>query len=303
MIYTIKTGKNASDLDHSSSRSRCRNRGRSLHFVEVSRSTYAKKSLGQNFLVDQNYIDKIIQAVDPSSDDTVIEIGPGRGAITEQLVGSGANVLAVELDRALVPVLREKFSHATNFTIVEADATEIDFATLINTSLKFEISELKTKVVANLPYYISTAILQKLSDQRECFLSLVLMFQREVVDRITAEPGNSERGFLTVLVESAFTVEKLFDVPPNAFRPQPKVWSSVVRLTPKENVITHPEEFRKLLSAAFGQKRKTILNNLKYAYANAEDQLRNAGIDPQRRAETLTLVEWQTLLDAMRPSN
>lgn len=256
---------------------------------------FAKKSLGQNFLVDESYIRKIVAAVDPAENETVIEIGPGRGAITEKLVASGANVIAIELDRELVPLLREKFSRSTNFTVIEADATEIDFATLISTNLKFEISDLKSKIVANLPYYISTAILQKLSEQRECFSSLVLMFQREVVDRITAEPGNSERGYLTVLVESAFTVEKLFDVPPTAFRPQPKVWSSVVRLTPKENVISQPEEFRKLVSAAFAQKRKTILNNLKNYSPDAVNALEQAAIDPGRRAETLTLDEWMLL--------
>lgn len=257
---------------------------------------FAKKSLGQNFLVDENYIRKIVVSVDPVVGNTIIEIGAGRGAITEELVGSGANVLAVELDRELVPLLREKFSRSTNFTVIEADATEIDFATLISTNLKFEISDLKSKIVANLPYYISTAILQKLSEQRECFSSLVLMFQREVVDRITAEPGNSERGYLTVLVESAFTVKKLFDVPPTAFRPQPKVWSSVVRLTPKETAIANPDEFRQLLSAAFAQKRKTILNNLKNYLPNAKDALGKAGIDPVRRAETLSLEEWVRLV-------
>lgn len=262
---------------------------------------FAKRSLGQNFLVDESYIRKIVVAVGPLEGETIIEIGPGRGAITEKLAASGANVIAIELDRELVPLLQDTFSSNLNFRVVEADATEIDFASLIAANLKSEILDLKSKVVANLPYYISTVILQKLSEQRECFSSLILMFQREVVDRITAEPGNSERGYLTVLVESAFTTEKMFDVPPTAFRPKPKVWSSVVRLTPKENVISQPEEFRKLLSAAFSQKRKTILNNLRRAYAGAEDRLVTAGIDPQRRAETLTLTDWQALLTAINP--
>ncbi len=262
---------------------------------QPQKRSYAKKSLGQNFLVDDIYIRKIIDAVDPVDGDTIVEIGPGRGAITEQLVGFGANVIAIELDRELVPLLREKFPHATNFTVVEADATEVDFASFIKANLKSEVRDLKSKVVANLPYYISTGILQKLSEQRDCFSSLVLMFQREVVERIAAEPGNSERGYLTVLVESAFTVEKLFDVPPTAFRPQPKIWSSVVRLTPKKNVITHPDEFRQLLSAAFAQKRKTILNNLKNYSPDALTALEKAEIDPGRRAETLTLDEWLQL--------
>jgi 16S rRNA (adenine1518-N6/adenine1519-N6)-dimethyltransferase len=256
---------------------------------QPQKRSYAKKSLGQNFLVDDTYIRKIIDAVDPSVNDTIIEIGPGRGAITETLVASGAIVIAIELDRELVPLLRDRFSSNLNFSIIEADATEIDFASLLTANLK-------SKVVANLPYYISTVILQKLSEQCECFSSLVLMFQREVVDRITAEPGNSDRGYLTVLVESAFTTQKLFDVPPTAFRPQPKVWSSVVSLTPKENVILQPEQFRKLVSAAFAQKRKTILNNLKNYSPDAHNALQNADIDPGRRAETLTLDEWFRLV-------
>jgi 16S rRNA (adenine1518-N6/adenine1519-N6)-dimethyltransferase len=261
--------------------------------------SYAKKSLGQNFLVDDNYIRKIIDAVDPADGDTIVEIGPGRGAITEKLIASGANVIAIELDRELVPVLREQFPNAAYFTVVEADAIEFDFASLNAANPNSAIHSPQSKVVANLPYYISTAILQKMSEQRELFSSLVLMFQREVVDRITAEPGNSDRGFLTVLVESAFAVEKLFDVPPTAFRPQPKVWSSVVRLTPKENVISHPEPFRRLLSAAFAQKRKTILNNLKTFSREALTALKIAEIDPGRRAETLTLDEWLRLADAI----
>lgn len=267
---------------------------------EPRKRSYAKKSLGQNFLVDNIYIRKIVDAVDPSETDTIIEIGPGRGAITEQLVPSGANIIAIELDRELVPMLRERFTNDSNFNVVEADATELDFASLINADPQAASRNPQlAKVVANLPYYISTAILQKLIEQRECFSSLVLMFQREVVDRITAGPGNSERGYLTVLVESAFTVEKLFDVPPMAFRPQPKVWSSVVRLTPKVNLVSHPEQFRQLLSAAFAQKRKTILNNLKTFSPEAPAALEKAKIDPGRRAETLTLDEWLRLAGAL----
>ncbi len=266
---------------------------------QSKKHSYAKKSLGQNFLADDSYISKIIASVEPLENDTIIEIGPGRGAITEKLVNSGANVIAVEIDRELVPMLRDRFSEHLNFKIFEADATEFDFRSLTLSNTSAEISDLKAKVVANLPYYISTAILQKLNEHRECFSSLVLMFQREVVDRITAEPGNSHRGYLTVLVESAFTTEKLFDVPPTAFRPQPKVWSSVIKLTPNAKAINHPEEFRNLLSAAFGQKRKTILNNLKNYLPDPSSLLELAEIDSGRRAETLTLTEWESLLDAI----
>ena len=254
----------------------------------MRQSNFAKKSLGQNFLVDQNCIQRIINALEPERSETIIEIGPGRGAITQRLVDSGSDIIAIELDRELVPMLRERFKPDHNFQIVEGDATQINFDELLN-------DHVKAKVVANLPYYISTAILQHLSSQRHCFSQLVLMFQKEVVDRITAKPGDSERGFLSVLVESAFSVEKLFDVPPSAFKPVPKVTSSVARFTPKENQIDDEKALRDLLSLAFAQKRKTILNNLKSKFPHAQTALTSAGIDPKRRAESLSLDEWLLL--------
>ena len=156
------------------------------------------------------------------------------------------------------------------------------------------------KLVANLPYYISTAILQRLVQQRTAFSTLVLMFQKEVVDRIIARPGKSERGFLTVIVEAAFNIEPLFGVPPSAFRPVPKVQSAVVRLTPKPASGLDDEAFRQCVSTAFGQKRKTILNNLKSRYPNAGVAIKMALIDPTRRAETLTLEEWSELYRSLQ---
>ena len=265
------------------------------------RSSRAKKSLGQNFLVDQNNVDKIVAALELKDTDTIIEIGPGRGAITGLLVESGATVIAVELDRELVPELRERFAENKNFSVVEADATQVDFEQLFEyrkTKAPDQLS--KAKLVANLPYYISTPILQHLSTQRHLFESLVLMFQREVVDRIAAKPGDSDRGFLTVLVEAAFAVEKLFDVPPTAFRPIPKVTSSVARFVPKESVIDDEKAFRDLVSIAFAQKRKTILNNLKAVHPDAKERLERSGLDGQRRAESLTLEEWLVLFGSLR---
>ena len=251
---------------------------------------FAKRSLGQNFLVDDSYIRKIVAAAELQPDETVIEIGPGRGAITEGLVDSGARVIAVELDRRLAPELAQWFAERPNFTVIEADATEVDFADILAGG--------KAKLVANLPYYISTAILQHLAAQREGFVSLVLMFQKEVVERIAARPGDSERGFLTVLTEAAFRVETLFDVPPKAFRPVPKVTSTVVRLTPKPRLVDDEKMFRRLVSTAFLQKRKTILNNLKAFSPEAAQRIERSGIDPRRRAESLTMEEWLELFRA-----
>jgi len=254
---------------------------------------FAKRSLGQNFLVDSGYVQKIVGAARLTSDDTIIEIGPGRGALTAKLIETGARVIAIELDSELIPILEKQFREYDNFELIKADVLQTDLSI-------FATEGRKLKLVANLPYYISTAVLQHLIEHRQHFSDMVLMFQREVVDRIVAMPGNSDRGFLTVLVEAFLSVEKLFDVPPNAFRPAPKIWSSVVRLTPKdENRVLSGKEkqFEALISAAFRQKRKTILNNLKAGAGQLKisepaNLLTAADIEPTRRAETLTPEEW-----------
>lgn len=255
----------------------------------------AKRSLGQNFLRDPTVIRKIVDAVDPCADDTVIEIGPGQGALTELLLRRTGTLIAVEFDRDLVAPLRVQFSSFRNFKLVNDDALVVDFAALAP-------NQTGLKLVANLPYNISTPILQKLMEQRLLFSSLVLMFQREVVERITAAPGGRERGFLSVLVEDAFKTEYLFDVPPKAFHPVPKVWSAVVRLTPKASSVSDSRTFRRLVSAAFSQKRKTIYNNLRTILSDASATLHDARIDPRRRAETLALTEWHALAQAAETS-
>ena len=266
---------------------------------------FAKRSLGQNFLTDPNVIRKIIEAVRPSSSDAIIEIGPGRGALTERLVESGASVAAIELDRVLAKDLSERFADKANVRVIEENILTADFADSAFWPPAHAAGS-EMKLVANLPYYISTAILQRLSEQRYLFSELVLMFQREVVERITAQPGNSERGYLTVIVEAGFHIEKLFDVPPTAFQPVPKVWSSVARFIPKPHASFDESAFRITVSTAFGQKRKTILNNLKGSFTEAEQSLKAAGIDAKRRAESLTLDEWVMLTERIsgtKPQN
>lgn len=271
---------------------------------KFSKPGFAKKSLGQNFLVDRNYIDKIIAALDPRHDETIIEIGAGRGAITREIVKHAEKVIAIEIDRLLVPLLREEFGSSDNFVLLEQDALEVDFAALTI----LQNSSRKTKLVANLPYYISTAILQYLIGYRHSFAEMILMLQREVVERIVAEPGNKERGYLTVLVERYFETEKLFDVSRNAFFPSPKVTSSIIRLKPiaVSTGIGNEELFKKVVSAAFSQKRKTILNNLKASDEELAKQFETSGgldavlskadIDPSKRAEALTKAEWESLV-------
>lgn len=262
--------------------------------MKIAKSKFfAKKSFGQNFLTDENYINKIISAVNPQKDEIVIEIGAGRGALTEKLIESGTDVIAIEFEREMVALLKENFSSYPNFQLIESDALKVDFKSLDDRTLKIS----KFKLVANLPYNISTAILQKLIEQREVFGEMVLMFQREVVERITAKVNTSERGFLSVLTQNYLETEKLFDVSPNAFRPIPKVWSSVIRLKPKTENIQNEMLFREIIAAGFAQRRKTILNNLKLKFDNAEQLLNKCGIDAKRRAETLSIEEWRKIVN------
>lgn len=250
----------------------------------------AKRSLGQNFLRDVQVVDRIVAALDIDKADSVVEIGPGQGALTKRLVDAAKKVTAIEFDRDLIEPLESQFAGRSNFSLVNADALTFDFADLAPHK-----EATRSKLVANLPYNISTPILQQLISVRDRFSTFVLMFQREVVERVTAPPGGKERGYLSVLVENAFETEYLFDVPPGAFYPVPKVWSAVVRLTPRRSAVNDAAAFAELLSIAFAHKRKTILNNLKASFPDASTILTEARLDSARRAETLTLDEWARL--------
>jgi 16S rRNA (adenine1518-N6/adenine1519-N6)-dimethyltransferase len=266
---------------------------------------YPSKRLGQHFLRDQRTIERIIEALNPKADETIIEIGPGTGALTATLVERAGRVVAVEFDNKLAPLLSERFAEAANFRLLMADALTTDFCAEIRPASS-------ARLVANLPYNISTAILQRLIAQRVCLEEMVLMLQREVVERVLAAPGTSDRGFISVLVEAYCEAEKLFDVAPGAFRPPPKVWSSVmrVRFRPRINANVADEELLwKTVSAGFAQKRKTILNNLRNSSGRLQDTLKRnggasivlckAGVDLRRRAETLTIEEWTRIVQSM----
>ncbi len=266
-----------------------------------SPATRAKKSFGQNFLVDDRVIDHIISALDPRDRETIIEIGAGRGALTSRLIGKAGRLFAIEFDRDLIPLLLAQYGAQGNFTLVEGDALALDFCAMVAPAMA-------ARVVANLPYYISTAILRRLIEQRGCLTEMVLMLQREVVERITAPPASSERGFLSVLVEAYCEAEVLFDVAPGSFRPAPKVWSTVVRLRTRPRLTVEVKDealLWRLVSAGFAQRRKTIFNNLRNATGGLRPPIEEAGgagrvlerarLEPQRRAETLSLHEWARL--------
>jgi 16S rRNA (adenine1518-N6/adenine1519-N6)-dimethyltransferase len=262
----------------------------------------ANKRLGQNFLRDERVIESIISAVAPTRDDTIIEIGPGRGALTGRLIDSAGRVIAIEFDSSLAADLRKQFGNAKNFTLLEADVLAVDFCSLL-------VPGSLARVAANLPYYISTAILQYLIEKRDCLADLTLMLQREVVDRIIAEPGNSDRGYLSVLVQAYCSVEPLFDVPPESFHPVPKIWSTVARFRfASEPLVANDlgPLLRNLLGASFAQKRKTLLNNLKSAppalgllidrAGGGSQILKMADIEPRARAEALEMEEWKRIV-------
>jgi len=266
---------------------------------------HPSKRLGQNFLSDGRIIDRIIRALDPKSDETIIEIGPGRGALTAQLVEDAGAVVAIEVDRNLIPGLLERFGSSRNFKLVQSDALITDFCSEI-------MPANQARLVANLPYNISTAILQRLIEQRSCLTEMILMLQREVVERITAPAGSTDRGYLSVVVEAYSETEKLFDVAPGAFRPIPKVWSSVIRLNVRPRLaVTVKDEalLWQVVSAGFAQRRKTILNNLRSAPARLQQLVKlhggasivlcQAEVDLRRRAETLTLEEWARITQSI----
>jgi 16S rRNA (adenine1518-N6/adenine1519-N6)-dimethyltransferase len=266
---------------------------------------FPKRRLGQNFLVDKNVVSRILDAVQPKSDETIIEIGPGRGALTARLLNTGARVIAIEFDRDLVPQLRKQFTDSENFNLIEADALTADFCRLVQPAHT-------ARIVANLPYNIGTAILQRLIEQRACIPEMFLMLQREVADRVTATTDSPERGYLSVFVEAYCEAERLFDVPAQAFRPTPKVVSTVVRLRVRERIAADAKDetlLWQVVSAGFAHPRKTILNNLREAAAPIQELLTkrggasivlcDAGIPPLRRAETLSVEEWALLVNAI----
>lgn len=259
----------------------------------------AKKAFGQNFLVDDGVLARIVASVQPSPSDAILEVGPGRGALTRHLVASGATFLAVEWDRDLLPSLNAQFGAAANVEIGHGDILRVDLRQILSARGKGR----KWKVAANLPYNISSQVLFRFLECSDLFERLVLMLQKEVGDRLVAPPNCKDYGALTVLLRLHFDIRREFLVKPGAFRPVPKVDSCVLRFTPLEapRVEVGDEElFRRLVKGAFNQRRKTLLNSLRSAGLEVgddvlQDALTRSGIDGGRRGETLALEEFAAL--------
>ncbi len=282
-----------------------------------TQSAPPKKSLGQHFLTDETHLSRIVAAADLTSTDTVLEIGPGPGTLTRLLARKAGRLIAVELDHRLIEPLRAQFANQPHVEIVQGDILELDVVELIEgrgvrregetggfRNPQSTIHNPQFKVVANLPFYITSAVLRHILEAKVCPSVAVLMVQKEVAERIIAQPG--DLSLLAISVQVYATARIVHHVPAKAFRPPPKVDSAVLRL----DVLPEPlvpnvdlESFFELVRAGFSQKRKQLLNSLSSGLAisktNIEQSLRQANIDPTRRAETLSLDEWGVLTRVM----
>ncbi len=247
----------------------------------------ARKRFGQNFLHDRHVIDRIVRAIHPKAGERLVEIGPGLGALTLPLLQAAGRLEVVELDRDLIPKLAELCAGKGELVIHSADALKFDFCSLA--------AEGKLRLAGNLPYNISTPLIFHLLEQARCIDDMHFMLQKEVVERLAAKPDTSDYGRLSVMVQFRCKVEQLFTVPPGAFTPAPKVESAIVRLEPyaEPPVAVDAAVLEKVVAQAFGQRRKTLRNTLKGLLDAAA--IEAAGIDPQRRAETLSLEEFAAL--------
>lgn len=271
------------------------------------------KSLGQNFLTDGSIVQKIVDAGDVGKNDLVVEIGPGVGSMTCELASRAGRVLAVEIDRYLIPALTEILKDYSNTTIINEDVLKVDLRKIIQESLEQNPDGLKSvKVIANLPYYITTPIIMKLLEENPGIDSMVFMVQKEVAERMVAKPGGKDYGALSVAVQYYSQPGIAFNVPPEFFIPKPEVDSTVIRL----NILKEPpidvmseKMFFNVVKASFGQRRKTLLNALSNSgyFAKSKDEIRDIlnhlGIEENRRGETLSLLQFAQIANAFPVKN
>ncbi|MGV6472980.1 16S rRNA (adenine(1518)-N(6)/adenine(1519)-N(6))-dimethyltransferase RsmA [Azotobacter vinelandii] len=251
----------------------------------------ARKRFGQNFLHDAGVIHRILRAIHPRADERLVEIGPGQGALTEGLLGSGARLDVIELDLDLIPLLKLKFGLEPRFHLHQGDALKFDFARLCGTPHGL-------RIVGNLPYNISTPLIFHLLEHAGLIRDMHFMLQKEVVERLAAEPGGGDWGRLSIMVQYHCRVEHLFNVGPGAFNPPPKVDSAIVRLVPHET-LPHPARdptlLERIVREAFNQRRKTLRNTLKGLLAATD--IEAAGVDGSLRPEQLDLAAFVRLAD------
>ena len=256
------------------------------------------KSLGQNFLIDDNVIDRILEGARLSETDRIIEVGPGIGTLTREMGKVAENVVAIEIDKTLIPILKETLADLDNVEVVNEDILKVDVQGLINEKLNGG----PVKLVANLPYYITTPIVMKFLEEDIPVTDIVVMVQKEVADRMNAKPSTKDYGALSVAVQYYCDTEIVAKAPRHMFVPQPNVDSIVIGLhvrDEKKYVVDNEDIFFKTVKASFGQRRKTLLNSLGGLGFLSKDQIREAlqaaNIDEKRRAETLSIDEFANL--------
>ncbi len=262
---------------------------------------YAKKRFGQNFLIDTTIINHIVDSIQPQAEDLMIEIGPGLGAMTKPLLSRLNFLNVIELDRDIIPKLIKncEFSDIANkskLIVNEKDVLKFDFLDFYTQ----QATERKLRIVGNLPYNISTPVLFRLLGYRHLIEDMHFMLQKEVVDRITASPGIKSYGRLSVMLQTFCDTQALFEVPPYAFQPAPKVDSAILRLRPKlqfENIVTDFSKYEQLVRQAFSQRRKTLKNTLKELCTT--DQIEQAGLLPAQRAEELSINDFVNLYQTL----
>lgn len=273
--------------------------------------TVKKPKLGQNFLADRRAAEKVVDALGDISHTVVVEIGPGKGALTEILARRAGSLIAIELDRMLATELRFTYARFPNVEVLEGDVLSIDFQTILKRTIGplddlRPVKPPRVRVVGNLPYYITSDILLRLFEFHALFDVIVIMVQREVADRIAANPGSRDYGLLSATAQLYTKVENLFTLPPGAFTPPPKVHSSVLRLTvaPRFHELqVTPKEFIQFLKTAFAMKRKTLMNNLKTIYAEERIRaaIKQAGARADVRAEAMGLEQMATVFKTLQP--
>ncbi|MBK1811673.1 16S rRNA (adenine(1518)-N(6)/adenine(1519)-N(6))-dimethyltransferase RsmA [Clostridium sp. YIM B02505] len=256
------------------------------------------KSLGQNFLVDDSVLQDIVDGAEITEDDLVIEIGPGVGTLTVELLKKAKKVIAIELDDELVPILQNELGDNPKFQLIHKDALKVDFNELIG-------EEKNVKLVANLPYYVTTPIIVRLLNEGYNFKSLTIMIQKEVAERINSEPNCKEYGSISVLVQYYCDTRIVRYVSPESFIPRPKVESIVIRLDRLEKPrvdVKSQKLFFDVVRGSFNMRRKTLWNTVKSVGLSKEQMekaFENSGIDPKRRGETLSVAEFAALSDSI----
>lgn len=262
-----------------------------------------KKKFGQNFLIDTHVINKIISSAEITKDDLVIEIGPGIGSLTEEIVEKCGKLIAIEIDTNLVPILEEMFGEYDNFELINEDVLKIDFNKLIE-----ENNFKKVKVVANLPYYITTPIIMNFLEKGIKVDEIIVMIQKEVAYRMNAQPNNKEYGSLSLVVQYFCDTYLVANVPQNCFMPRPNVDSAVIKLTKLENPrveVDNPDDLISLFKIAFSQRRKTLVNcifnsgKFNYSKAEIENKLESLDINPKARGESLNIEQYVKILKSL----